>query len=72
MPRTPKPLSTDVMTVEEAARRTGMHRDTVKKAIRAGTFPGHHPTDGVYVIPRAWFARWMAGEWMPGMTEDAA
>jgi excisionase family DNA binding protein len=51
----------DVITVAEAARRVGLCRQTITKAIKAGEFPGY-AIGNKYVIPVEWFERWLKGE----------
>ncbi len=48
------------MSVAEAARRAGICRETVTKGIRNGQFPGYQ-VGTKYVIPNAWFQRWLDG-----------
>ena len=64
-----QPLSTDVMSVEEAARRSQLSDDTVRRGIKAGEFPGHK-VQGRYVIPRAWYGKWLSGEWTPAPKQE--
>lgn len=62
-PSRSKSLAAEFLSVEEASHRTGMHRDTLKKGIRAGQFPGYVIGNQTYLIPREWFERMMRGEW---------
>ena len=55
----------DIICVQEDADRMGRNPVTIKKWIRAGTFPGYQPEPGVYVIPRVAFDRYLAGEFRP-------
>lgn len=65
------PLSTDVMSVAEAARRTQLSEPTIRKGIDRGEFPGSR-VSGRYVIPRAWFTRWLNGDWQPVKERETA
>lgn len=66
--------ATDMVSLDEISKRIGRNRVTVKRWIRAGQFPGYMPSDGVYLVTRQMFERWLAGEWTPArkQQEDAA
>lgn len=67
------PRSTaDVMSLTEVAKSTGYDRDTIKRWIRKGQFPGYMPSEGVYVVTRQAYERWLAGDWQPAKQEEAA
>lgn len=51
----------EIVPLPEIQRRTGLGRDAVRQAIKAGQLPGYK-IGGRYVVPRVWFERWMAGE----------
>lgn len=60
-------MSTEIISVKEAARRLGRGKDTLEQSLRAGTFPigtAYKTAAGryVYIIPRKGFERFMAGE----------
>lgn len=52
---------TAVLTVEEVMQQIGMGRGQVYQALRDGTIPSHR-VGKRFVIPKAMFERWMAGE----------
>lgn len=51
----------DVMPVDEVAAALGIHPETVRRGIREGRLPGTH-IGSRYVVNRAHFERWRAGE----------
>lgn len=60
-------MSTEIISVREAASRLGRGKDTLEQALRAGTFPigtAYKTAAGryVYIIPRKGFERFMSGE----------
>lgn len=60
-------MSTEIISVSEAARRLGRGKATIEQALRAGKFPigmSYKTSAGryVYIIPRKAFERLMAGE----------
>ena len=60
-------MSTEIISVSDAARRLGRGKATIEQALRAGTFPigtSYKTAAGryVYIIPRKAFERFMAGE----------
>lgn len=61
MPRS----NADMMSIKEISERLGRHRDTIKRWIRAGQFPGYMPSPGVYLVTRQMYDRWLAGDWTP-------
>lgn len=63
---------TDVVTIAEISKRLGFHRDTIKRWIRAGQFPGYQPSPGEYVVTRQMFERYLAGEFRPAEKEEGA
>jgi excisionase family DNA binding protein len=67
------PKARDVLSVDEISRRTGLHRDTIKRHIRAGEFPGYH-LGGRYLIPIELYEDWKRGRWrsQPNGKEHAA
>ena len=52
------------VTVDDLAKATGLHTDTVKKHIEAGKLPGRK-IDGRYVIPDLEFDMFRRGQWEP-------
>lgn len=50
--------------VEHLMQVTGLGRDLVRAAIRSGELPGEH-VGRSYVLPKATFDRFLAGEWTP-------
>lgn len=45
----------DIVAIAEIAKRTGYHRDTIKRWICEGQFPGYMPSPGTYVVTRQMF-----------------
>lgn len=62
----------DVMSLTELAKSTGYDRDTIKRWIRKGQFPGYMPSEGVYVVTRQMYERWLTGDWQPAKEQEAA
>lgn len=52
----------DVVSVDEAARRLGVNRNTLTRAIRNGDFPGYK-LGSRYVIGKPLFQKVLDGEW---------
>ena len=61
---------TDVVTIAEISKRLGFHRDTIKRWIRDGKFPGYMPSPGEYVVTRQMFDRYLAGEFRPAGSKE--
>ena len=66
------PRATDTVPLSEISKRLGYHRDTIKRWIRTGQFPGYTPSPGEYVVTRQMFDRYLAGEFRPERKEEAA
>lgn len=60
----------DIICVQEAADRMGRNPVTIKKWIRAGSFPGYQPSPGEYVVTRQMFERYLAGEFRPAGSKE--
>lgn len=54
-------MTTDYVPITEAAERLGVSVDTVRRELRAGTFPGGWQVQTRWVIRRPPFERFMAG-----------
>lgn len=74
MPRRPATHAdhgADVLSLNEAACRLGIHPDTYKKGVRLGQLPG--VTFGsTYIVPRKWFERLCLGDWRPHVQQEEA
>lgn len=61
----------DTLTVAEAAKRVGISEQTLRKWIKAGSFPGRK-LDQVLVITRFEYEQWLRNEWRPDAKEQTA
>jgi hypothetical protein len=63
----------DVIPLQEAACRLGIHPDTYKVGVRNGSLPGIH-FGATYLVPRDWYMRFLVGDWTPakGNEQEAA
>lgn len=66
------PPTRDTVSIAEISKRLGYHRDTIKRWIRTGQFPGYQPSPGEYVVTRQMFERYLAGEFRPAKNEEDA
>lgn len=66
------PRATDTVPISEIAKRLGYHRDTIKRWIRNGQFPGYMPSPGEYVVTRQMFDRYLDGEFVPARRDEEA
>lgn len=62
--------STDTVSIAEISKRLGYHRDTIKRWIRTGQFPGYMPSPGEYVVTRQMFDGYLAGTFVPAKRNE--